>query len=449
MSTSFGPFPPSILREINQYPGNQKCCDCLSLDTDWASINHGTLICLDCAGKHRSLGVQVSFVRSIHMDTWSPLQLEMMRQGGNGQIRDFFKKLQIDNSLITTLYSAKGAIHYREKLRERVEKILSGEIPYERRIFDRRNTSGSSSSSGEKKNNPPVISPMAIAAPSSPPSSSAAAALINSGNVHVNNLITASTTTDISHSSDIHMPLVNTSGASSSISMISETINCDTSCSIDDSNVLTPIPWSPQSSFIDSSHQSASPSSQSISPCTQSISPVPGAVNPPRLHINTSDHNVTLNKFSPHTNNNHSPHSNISPHTNNSSVTPSSSTPRSSTHKDNITPRTNTLSHTTTRRPSSSILGKGTPHFLIQLFILLSISLTPSQYPSQTLYHTHTTLTFVAGMGLSVSIDHPLHVHTHGHKDTHVHSHANVNGHIEAQTVDFLTVLFVSEPLGG
>ena len=80
LSSSFGPFPPSILREINQYPGNQKCCDCLSLDTDWASINHGTLICLDCAGKHRSLGVQVSFVRSIHMDTWSPLQLEMMRQ---------------------------------------------------------------------------------------------------------------------------------------------------------------------------------------------------------------------------------------------------------------------------------------------------------------------------------------------------------------------------------
>ena len=131
------PFPMGVLHEISEYPGNQKCCDCPSLDTDWGSINHGTLICLDCAGKHRSLGVQVSFVRSIFMDTWSPLQVEMMRQGGNGQIREFFKKLQIESTPITTLYSTKGASSYRDKLRERAEKVLSGEIPYERRVFHR------------------------------------------------------------------------------------------------------------------------------------------------------------------------------------------------------------------------------------------------------------------------------------------------------------------------
>ena len=72
---SYGPFPAGVLREISLYPGNQKCCDCPSLDTDWGSVNHGTLICLDCAGKHRSLGVHVSFVRSIHMDTWTPVQV--------------------------------------------------------------------------------------------------------------------------------------------------------------------------------------------------------------------------------------------------------------------------------------------------------------------------------------------------------------------------------------
>ena len=72
---SYGPFPAGVLREISEYPGNQKCCDCPSLDTDWGSVNHGTLICLDCAGKHRSLGVHVSFVRSIHMDTWTPVQV--------------------------------------------------------------------------------------------------------------------------------------------------------------------------------------------------------------------------------------------------------------------------------------------------------------------------------------------------------------------------------------
>jgi hypothetical protein len=68
-------FPDNVLREIRNYPGNDHCCDCPSLDTDWCSISHGTLICLECAGKHRSLGVQISFVRSISMDSWSKQQV--------------------------------------------------------------------------------------------------------------------------------------------------------------------------------------------------------------------------------------------------------------------------------------------------------------------------------------------------------------------------------------
>ena len=69
-------FPYDVYEEIRKLPGNEKCCDCSSLDTDWGSVNHGTLICLECAGKHRSLGVYVSFVRSIHMDTWTKRQVK-------------------------------------------------------------------------------------------------------------------------------------------------------------------------------------------------------------------------------------------------------------------------------------------------------------------------------------------------------------------------------------
>ena len=58
----------------------------------------------------------------------------MMRQGGNQQIRRFFQKIEIENSPILTLYCTKGASHYRERLRERVEKIMSGEIKSEKRI---------------------------------------------------------------------------------------------------------------------------------------------------------------------------------------------------------------------------------------------------------------------------------------------------------------------------
>lgn len=60
-------------------------------------------------------------------------KIETMKQGGNSQIRRFFKKLEIENSPLQTLYCTKAAEHYREKLRERVDKILAGEIVSEKR----------------------------------------------------------------------------------------------------------------------------------------------------------------------------------------------------------------------------------------------------------------------------------------------------------------------------
>lgn len=51
----------TILRKIR---GNNKCAECDSLEPEWASLNLGILLCIECSGVHRNLGVHVSKVRS-------------------------------------------------------------------------------------------------------------------------------------------------------------------------------------------------------------------------------------------------------------------------------------------------------------------------------------------------------------------------------------------------
>jgi hypothetical protein len=46
-------------------------------EPDWASINLGVMMCIECSGIHRSLGVHVSKVRSLTLDTLEPSLLEV------------------------------------------------------------------------------------------------------------------------------------------------------------------------------------------------------------------------------------------------------------------------------------------------------------------------------------------------------------------------------------
>ena len=40
------------------------------VDPEWASLNHGCLVCIDCSGIHRKLGSHISKIRALHLDEW-------------------------------------------------------------------------------------------------------------------------------------------------------------------------------------------------------------------------------------------------------------------------------------------------------------------------------------------------------------------------------------------
>ena len=41
----------------------------------WASWNLGIFLCIRCAGIHRNLGVHISKVKSVNLDSWTPEQV--------------------------------------------------------------------------------------------------------------------------------------------------------------------------------------------------------------------------------------------------------------------------------------------------------------------------------------------------------------------------------------
>jgi hypothetical protein len=116
MADSWEYIPEEIL-QITQAEGNDKCVDCGAAKPDWASIGFAVLICLECAGQHRALGVHISLVRSLSMDTWTANYITKMMSGGNKRFKEYLNYLTllkgIDLSAIPDRYTAPQILYYR------------------------------------------------------------------------------------------------------------------------------------------------------------------------------------------------------------------------------------------------------------------------------------------------------------------------------------------------
>ncbi|XP_074190414.1 arf-GAP with coiled-coil, ANK repeat and PH domain-containing protein 3 isoform X4 [Rhinolophus sinicus] len=81
----------SVLQRMQSVAGNGQCGDCGQPDPRWASINLGVLLCIECSGIHRSLGVHCSKVRSLTLDSWEPELLKLMCELGNSTVNQIYE----------------------------------------------------------------------------------------------------------------------------------------------------------------------------------------------------------------------------------------------------------------------------------------------------------------------------------------------------------------------
>jgi len=149
------------LYNIMKNEENRKCFDCTIPNPDWASISNGIIICISCSGVHRSLGTNLSKVRSLTLDKWDDAQLKFLKVGGNTRLKVFLAEYNVDSNLeIERKYNLKCMEYYRGELLQEVTgqknnlmkpDVINGVMQIEM-IKDSRNNSYTSLGNAPERN---------------------------------------------------------------------------------------------------------------------------------------------------------------------------------------------------------------------------------------------------------------------------------------------------------
>ncbi|CAL1585756.1 unnamed protein product [Knipowitschia caucasica] len=81
----------AIVQEVRRLGGNDRCCDCGKPDPSWLSTNLGVLICIECSGIHREMGVHFSRIQSLDLDLLGTSELLLAKNVGNSSFNDIME----------------------------------------------------------------------------------------------------------------------------------------------------------------------------------------------------------------------------------------------------------------------------------------------------------------------------------------------------------------------
>ncbi|XP_037953322.1 arfGAP with SH3 domain, ANK repeat and PH domain-containing protein [Teleopsis dalmanni] len=113
MSPSLVELQKTVIRYVQMLPGNDQCCDCGSRnDVTWISLNFGVLVCIQCSGVHRDLGVHHSRIQSLTLDNLTTANLLIARAMGNHTLNEIME---------ATL--GKGKLHPESTMEQRYDFI--------------------------------------------------------------------------------------------------------------------------------------------------------------------------------------------------------------------------------------------------------------------------------------------------------------------------------------
>ena len=87
-----GPKPQFESRLIDVRSSNSTCADCGKPEPDWASLNLGIVVCIECSGIHRKLGSHVTKVRSLSLDTWTEVNVRILELLGNERVNSVLEE---------------------------------------------------------------------------------------------------------------------------------------------------------------------------------------------------------------------------------------------------------------------------------------------------------------------------------------------------------------------